>query len=90
VLTDIRANGSGVITNQYGHQTDFTGIERFDITGGSGSDLITSIFQPSRIRSGDGADRVNTGAIAPDADGGAGVDTWIADFNASTQAITWT
>jgi Ca2+-binding RTX toxin-like protein len=87
VLTDLRADGSGILHDQILYGVNFSGIERFDITTGAGSDRITAIFQPARIRTGDNNDMVDTGALSPDADGGAGIDTWKADYSKFTDAI---
>lgn len=66
----------------------FTGIERFDITTGSGADDITTATGDDVVRTGAGDDRVNVGSGVNTADGGADVDAISADLSGLAAGAT--
>jgi Ca2+-binding RTX toxin-like protein len=71
--------------------TSIFGIERINLTTGSGNDIMTGGSLADRINTGDGNDTINlkTRTTGTDvADGGAGIDTLVVDASAETQAVT--
>ena len=63
-------------------QVNFTNIERFNATFGSGNDIIVLGAGNDTLNGGGGNNSLNTGAGAAVVDGGAGgSDLWIADFS---------
>ena len=68
---------------------EFSSIERFLITTGSGNDDISTATGNDVVSTGAGNDRVNVGSGLDQADGGAGVDRIRADMAAITTAIHW-
>jgi Ca2+-binding RTX toxin-like protein len=77
-----------------GHRVDYTSIERFQITTGSGNDSIRVAGGRSVVSTGAGDDTVNLGRAdaATDqnrADGGIGVDGISAEFFFSAASVNW-
>jgi Ca2+-binding RTX toxin-like protein len=71
---------SGSIGDGGTRSVDFSGIESFDISTGSGDDVV---------RTGGGDDVVRLGAGNDTADGGAGIDGVSADLSAAATPIVW-
>jgi Ca2+-binding RTX toxin-like protein len=72
-----------------GSRISYTGVERFVITTGSGSDTITTANGNDVVGTGAGNDMVNVGTGIDEADGGDGVDGISADMRTATTAILW-
>jgi Ca2+-binding RTX toxin-like protein len=80
---------SGAIFTDFANtQVSFSGIERFDVRLGSGSDNIVLGAGNDRISGGGGNDTLDTGAGVAVVDGGADVDRWIADFSGDASIKT--
>jgi Ca2+-binding RTX toxin-like protein len=73
------------ISDSVNATTNYSGIERFDISTGSGNDNIVTGDGADTISGGDGDDRFNTKIGVAVVDGGAGRDTWVGDLSAATQ-----
>jgi Ca2+-binding RTX toxin-like protein len=86
--TNLQGTGSysGTISDNSGDNVSFTSIERFDITTGSAADFITTGDGNDIIHSGDGNDFVVIGAGFDTADGGHGVNDYLAASLASQAA----
>ena len=82
----VMAAGNAQFTDFSNTNVTFTGIERFDVTFGSGNDTILLGAGSDRARGGAGNDSLNTAAGAAVVDGGSGTDLWTADFSADTAA----
>ena len=70
------------------NRIDFTGVERFDLTLGSGADDIRTGDGADAVRGGLGNDVLRTGAGADTVNGGGGLDAWAADKSAATVGMT--
>ncbi len=78
-----------------GRYVDFDDVERFNITGGSGSDYLAGDAWNDTQKGGAGNDTLDSGSFRADVesfntdviDGGDGIDYWIADFSESTESI---
>jgi serralysin len=82
--------GSGYFTDgTAAHMVTFAGIERFDVTTGSGNDTINTGAGDDIVHLGAGDDFVNVGSGNNSADGGSGTDGVSADMQAATTAIAW-
>jgi len=77
---------------------DFTGIERFQITGtsqndsittGIGDDIVNGGAGDDTINAGDGNDTINAGGGNDTINGGDGIDTVIDDLSTSTSDLTF-
>ncbi|WP_280518984.1 cadherin domain-containing protein [Shinella curvata] len=90
--------GGNIFRTYYGdssslNRLDFAGIDHFDLTFGSGSDIIRTGDGNDRVIGKAGNDYINTGAGADIVDGGsetngsAGQDRWEADKSAATVAM---
>ena len=72
-----------------GGETDyFKNIERFQIDGGSGSDVLTGGDGDDTLYGGDGDDRLNGGDGDDILDGGAGTDTAVFDYGSASADLT--
>lgn len=71
-----------------GRYVNFDAVERFDLTGGSGSDTLAGDIYNDTLRGGDGWDVLYGFRGADILDGGLGVDTWRADYSPVASAIT--
>ena len=67
----------------------YTGIDRFVITTGSGNDSISTATGNDIVSTGAGNDFVNVATGTDQADGGTGTDSIRADMSAATTAILW-
>ncbi len=79
-------NGVGQINNFAGTSVSFTNIERFNVTLGDGTNTITLLNGNDTVKGGAGNDVFNTAVGAAVVDGGAGLDTWIADQSGDNTA----
>ncbi len=80
----------GVLRNVgQSRETYFSGIERFDIRSGSGSDIINTGNGDDKISTGAGDDEVNSGDGNDIVDGGAGIDSVFQDWSTRTTSINW-
>jgi Ca2+-binding RTX toxin-like protein len=66
----------------------FNSIERFNISTGSGNDIIITASGNDVVRTGAGDDIVDVGSGIDTADGGTGVDGLSADFSANSGAVS--
>ena len=66
------------------YRIDFSGIEKFDITMGSGNDYVVTGDGNDRVLGGAGNDHVATRKGVDTIDGGAGDDRWEADKSEAT------
>ena len=83
---------SGVYAEDFGpveRSVQFSMIERFEITTGSGNDIITIGNGNDIVSTGDGNDIVDVGSGDDRADGGAGEDRISADFGAATTPVIY-
>src|SRR6185369_5639775 len=83
-------NGRAIDQNEDG-LTAISGIERIDLTTGSGIDTITGGAFDDRIVAGAGNDTIDarTRAGGTDVvDGGAGIDTLVVNASAETQSVS--
>ena len=64
----------------------FAGVEKFNITTGSGADNILTGTDADIVSTGGGDDTINTQTGVAAVDGGAGVDHWLADYASATAA----
>jgi Ca2+-binding RTX toxin-like protein len=71
---------SGSIGDGGSRSVDFTGIESFDITTGSGNDVV---------RTGGGDDILHLGSGNDTADGGAGTDGIAVDLSSAAAPVVW-
>ena len=80
-----------------GTRADFSGVERFQLTLGAGSDYMRTGDGADTVRGGEGNDWLVTGAGADSIDGGRtateaglvrGADRWTADKSAATVGMT--
>ena len=67
----------------------YTGVDRFIITTGSGNDDIRTATGNDVVNAGDGNDFVDVSTGTDQADGGAGTDRIRADMSSATAAIVW-
>ena len=79
-----RLNAAGIATVD---RVDFSGINRFQITGTSQNDTITTASGNDTINGGAGDDIINGGTGNDTIDGGAGVDTLTLDLSTQTGNI---
>jgi Ca2+-binding RTX toxin-like protein len=79
----------GRLTINASRFVDYTSIERYDITTGSGGDTINTGAGNDIVRAGDGDDFVNVLSGLDTADGGSGIDRITADLSAAMTAIAW-
>jgi serralysin len=79
-----RLNAAGLATLD---RVDFSGINRFQITGTSQNDTITTASGNDTIDGGAGDDTINGGTGNDTIDGGAGVDTLTLDLSTQTGNI---
>ena len=68
----------------------FTNFERFDLTMGSGDDVLVGADLNDRLIGGGGADLILSGLGADTIAGGAGVDRWSADYSTVTPGVNLT
>ena len=72
-----------------GGETDyFKNIERFQIDGGSGNDVLTGGDGDDTLDGGDGDDRLNGGDGDDILDGGAGTDVAVFDYGSASADLT--
>ena len=97
VITNIGPNANGVdggwdgeyYNNTDNSHVDYTSIERFVITTGSGNDSIVTKDGDDVVHTGAGDDFVDVGTGTDSADGGTGIDGISADLSDATGAIVW-
>lgn len=65
-------------------------FEKFDLTGGAGSDNLIGAGDNDHLIGNGGNDVLNGGAGKDTVDGGAGKDTWVGDYSAATAQLTLT
>lgn len=70
-----------------GARVDTIGLERLNITTGSGNDGISTLDGADTVSGGAGNDYFDTNRGAANVTGGSGNDTWRADFSDDDQAI---
>jgi Ca2+-binding RTX toxin-like protein len=83
------ADISGSYTDGVSYSVSYDGIERLQITTGSGNDTLYGGGLNDVIKSGAGDDIVNVISGNDTADGGAGSDGISADLGGATGAISW-
>ena len=66
---------------------DFTAVERFNLTGGSGNDSLRGYGGSDTLFGGAGNDDLNSSTGLATINGGAGTDYWHADVSSLTQAV---
>ncbi|MGL6210956.1 MAG: calcium-binding protein, partial [Paracoccaceae bacterium] len=82
------AGANNVISDFTNTSVSFAGIERFNVTLGSGNDTVTSGAGSDTLNGGAGNDTLNSGQGNAVIDGGADGDLWVADFgNNATAAV---
>ena len=87
VTTRYTSNGwNRYAVGQDEHFVDYYGIERFDVTGGSGDDVLVGWAQHDVLRGNAGDDVLNSLQGTAIIDGGEGNDRWEADLTASNDA----
>lgn len=82
---------SGLYRDYYNtaNRVDFTGVNRFEITTGSGDDGIRTGDSDDIVSTGDGNDQIDTAKGVDQVNGGLGDnDRWIADKSFTATAIT--
>jgi Ca2+-binding RTX toxin-like protein len=77
-----------IISDFANTQVAHVNVERFDVTLGSGNDVVTLGDDDDTVRGGAGNDDLDTRKGDAVVDGGAGVDRWRADFSESTTGIS--
>ncbi|MFM6271903.1 MAG: calcium-binding protein, partial [Dolichospermum sp.] len=82
--TASRLNSTGSTTQD---RVDFSGINRFQITGTAANDTITTGSDNDTINAGAGDDTINGGGGVDTLDGGDGSDSLILDLSAQTGNI---
>ena len=78
-----------------GRYVNFDNVERFNITGGTGSDHLAGDSWNDTLMGGAGDDYLESGSFRADVesfntdvvDGGKGVDFWYADFSQTTEPV---
>lgn len=70
-----------------GDQLDYVGIERFDLTGGAGADLLVGRAEYDWLRGKGGNDQLNSASGDALIDGGTGNDRWLADLSAEDLSV---
>ncbi len=78
----VSLSASAIVTASQG-AVSFTGIERFNITGSSADDIMTSGANNDTLNGGSGADALNGGAGNDSVNGGAGNDTITTDVGSN-------
>ncbi len=69
--------GAGFITNGSGSRVDYTGIERFEISGGAGAEVLTGGTLNDTLNGGGGDDTLTGGGGADQLSGGNGADVFV-------------
>jgi Ca2+-binding RTX toxin-like protein len=80
---------SGNLTDLSGRSVQYSGIDRFNITTGSGNDEVTTASGDDTVSLGAGDDFVDAGSGLPTLDGGAGIDGVSADLSAFATNFNW-
>jgi Ca2+-binding RTX toxin-like protein len=80
---------SGSIGDGGARSVDFTGIESFDITTGSGNDVVRTGGNNDVVHLGAGDDVVYLGSGGDTADGGAGTDGISVDLSSAPAPVVW-
>lgn len=92
--SDIRYFGIGGgwlrYTDDVRTTVDFLNFERFDITGGSGDDVLFGGALSDRLVGGAGSDRIESGLGADSVTGGFGIDRWVVDYTSVAANIALT
>lgn len=94
LASDVRyqyiGGGWGRYTDDVASQMDFVNFERYNLTGGSGDDVLNGGTDIDRLVGGAGNDLLQGGRGADVIDGGAGADRWSADYGTLGVAVTLT
>lgn len=77
-------------SDKQGRSANFDNVERFNLTGGSGSDYLAGDLYNDTLLGGTGRDTLDGYRGADNINGGDGVDKWKADYSSSTGAINIT
>ncbi|HEX8257656.1 MAG TPA: hypothetical protein VF589_08470, partial [Allosphingosinicella sp.] len=83
---DYFSSGSGVFLGS-SVRLNFTGVERFVVTTGTGNDAITTGDNADTVSAGAGNDAINSRKGRDTIDGGSDIDSWSADFTPQTSAV---
>ena len=86
-LVNSVASGKYLLSDEIGlYSLAYTNFEQYNITGGSGWDLLLGATGDDTLVGGAGNDTLNGGRGADSIQGGAGVDRWIADYSLDNTA----
>lgn len=94
LASDVRykyiGGGWGRYTDDVLSRMDFINFERYNLTGGSGDDILYGANDNDRLIGGAGYDYLSSGLGADTIDGGAGVDRWAADYSTVAGPVSLT
>jgi Ca2+-binding RTX toxin-like protein len=84
-----RSYSGQVLYQNATNEVTFVAVENFQISTGSGDDVLTTGRGNDILNGGAGQDRLDVGSGRDSADGGAGIDGIAKDFSAARTDIAW-